>query len=109
MAVLDFRSSYFDYLIEGLAVKDEDGFITKGEPTWVNKYMTCNIVPAGQANQITMPDGTVETYSYTIHASTRCRDFKYGDKIRIHVLGGEGEIKSVKGFHRYQLQTKIWV
>ena len=106
--ILDFRSSTFDYEIPGLVTVNEDGDKTKGEPTWV-EYLSCNIVPAGQANSITLPDGTTETYSYTIHTSTECREFKYGDKVRLHIIGGVGIVKSVKGFQRYQLQTKIWV
>lgn len=109
MAILDFRSSRFDYLIESEGYRNEDGDYVDGESQWV-EYLPCNIVPAGQANQIAIPDGTVETYSYTIHTSADCREFKYGEKVRLHILGNEeGVVKTVKGFQRYQLQAKIWV
>ena len=107
--ILDFRSSYIDYLVEGLNTRNEDGDLIKGEDTWVENYIPCNIVPAGKANEITLPDGTVETYSYTIHTNTNCREFKCGERVRLHILGGEGVEKKVKGFQRYQLQCKIWV
>lgn len=65
---------------------------------------------AGKANVITIPDGSAKNYSYTIYNLPRaCRDFEYGDKIRVKLFGNEVKEFVVLGFHRYQLQCKIWV
>ncbi len=92
--------------------EDENGDFHKGEEQW-NEYSKCDAVPAGQANQITLPDGTVHQYSYTIYLPKGSREFKVGEKVRISFFGnGTLEEKSeftTKGFHRYQHQCKLWV
>ena len=64
--------------------------------------------PAGAANVIQFEDGIEERYSYTIYLPANCRKFKRGDKIVVTHFDSETEF-IVKGFHRYQLQSKIWV
>lgn len=113
MAVLDLAAHTLDYLTSSEGYEDEEtGDYIKGESTWVEDYAKCDIVPAGKANTITLPDGQVEPYSYTIYNLPRdCRNFVYGEKIRIKMFGSSEDIREfdVKGFHRYQMQCKIWV
>lgn len=112
MAVLDFAAHTLDYLEVVQGHDDEEtGDYVKGSSSWVEGYCKCDIVPAGKANTITIPDGQTEPYEYTIYNLPRsCREFKYGETIRIRFYGGE-EVRefTVKGFHRYQMQCKIWV
>jgi hypothetical protein len=114
MAVLNRTAHIFEYLSaksEGYRDRATGDWVD-GKEEWVTNYCKCDIVPAGKANQITIPDGQVETYSYTIYSLPKsCREFKYGDKIRIKFFGSEDDVKefTVKGFHRYQMQCKIWV
>jgi hypothetical protein len=37
--------------------------------------------------------------------------FEFGDRIRIHFFGKDDDVREFKvlGFHRYQLQCKLWV
>lgn len=68
----------------------------------------CDIVPAGSDNSITFDDGEVDHYSYTIYLPKDCREFKRGEKIFLKRFDVKEEF-IVKGFHRYQLQAKLWV
>ena len=110
MSVLDFSPHVLDYLVRGKGYTNEDGDFIMDSDTWVEDYCKCDVVPAGKANTITTIDGQVEPYSYTIYNLPRyCRKFKYGDKVRIKFFGCEKKEFTVKGFHRYQLQCKMWV
>ena len=60
-------------------------------------------------NEKEFEDGIVRSYSYTVYLRANCRTFMIGDRIKIHLLEGIEREFSVKGFHRYQLQCKIWV
>lgn len=110
MAVLNFAAHVLDYKEETQGYEDENGDWHQGKEEWVVNYCMCDIVPAGKANVITIPDGTTQNYSHTIYNLPRtCREFKYGDTIRIKFYGKEERVFKVLGFHRYQLQSKIWV
>lgn len=111
MAVLNFKPHTLEYEVkEGGHVDKTTGDYIKGSSKWL-PYCRCDAVPNGKANTITIPDGSVQTYSYTISNLPKdCREFKYGDKIRISFYNGsETKEFTVLGFHRYQLQCKIWV
>ena len=97
MAVLDFAAHTLDYLHVTDGYEDDNGDYVQGSEEWVENYCKCDIVPAGKANVITIPDGSAKNYSYTIY------------KIRVKLFGNEVKEFVVLGFHRYQLQCKIWV
>ncbi|MBQ8969167.1 MAG: hypothetical protein IJ064_05500 [Bacteroidaceae bacterium] len=113
MSVLDFAPHTLDYLEVVPGHDDEEtGDYIKGSEIWVEGYCKCDAVPAGKANTITTPDGQVEPYSYTIYNLPRtCRKFVYGERVRIRFFGHPEEVSefTVKGFHRYQKQCKMWV
>ena len=112
MSVLDFAAHTLDYFVRGQGYENEDGDYIKGEDSWVEDYAKCDIVPAGKANTITTTDGQIEPYSYTIYnLPVTCRKFNYGDKVRIKLYGSPDDVREfiVKGFHRYQMQCKMWV
>ena len=110
MSILDFEAYELEYLQEGNGHYDENGDYHLGEDTWVHVGKV-NAVPAGGMRVIALPDGQMETYSFTIIIhNPRCREFKYGEKLRLTtVFGKEQLILTVKGFARYQLQCKIYV
>ena len=88
--------------------EDGNGDWHEGTEDWSDP-VKCHALPSGSANEITFPDGTTSKYSYTIERLPRdCRDFAVGEKVRLEILGKEMEFQ-VKGFHRYQLQSKLWV
>ena len=110
MAILDFRASYIEYL-DGATdgYYDKRGEWHEGKEEW--KYLAkCNVMRAGQEQVVTIPDGTVERYTYTIGGLPKdCREFLYGERIRIHQFGSARyDERTVKGFQRYQFQCKIF-
>ena len=113
MAVLNFAPHLLSYYqVTGGHDDPETGDYITGSESWVEDYCKCDLVPAGKANTITIPDGQVETYEYTIYNLPKdCRKFEYGEKIRIKVYGDSEDVRefTVKGFHRYQKQCKMWV
>lgn len=118
MSVLNMIAHTLSYKEDTGGYQDEEtGDYVKGSSRWVEDYCKCDIVPAGKANVIKLEDGTTDTYSYTIrNLPLSCREFKYGDKIRIKLYGATEEKSeyierefTVLGFHRYQLQCKMWV
>ena len=110
MAVLNLSAHSLDYKETIGGHENENGDWVQGVETWIENYCKCDTVPAGKANVITIPDGSTHNYSYTIYNLPRtCRDFDYGDIIRIKLFGKVFREFKVLGFHRYQLQCKIWV
>ena len=71
----------------------------------------CRYEPNGKANEINLPDGKAYRYAYTIYLDVNpCLKIEYGDIIRIQSQDGRvmGTYE-VKGFHRGQLDMKVWV
>lgn len=88
---------------------DENGDYHPAASSW-EFCCSCDVVPAGQASKITIPDGSVETYSYNVYnMPVGTKKFEYGDFVKLVLLGGEETVLKVKGFHRYQLQSKLWL
>ena len=110
MALLNFAAHTLSYKEVEAGHEDENGDWVQGSERWVEDYCKCDIVPAGKANVITIPDGSAQTYSYSIYNLPKtCRKFEYGDTIKIKLYGQEEKVFKVLGFHRYQLQCKMWV
>ena len=86
MAVLNLSAHSLDYKETIGGHENENGDWVQGVETWIENYCKCDIVPAGKANVITIPD-----------------------IIRIKLFGKVFREFKVLGFHRYQLQCKIWV
>ena len=89
---------------------DENGDPIQTESSEWENVCKCDIVPSGRSNVLTLPDGTQTSYSYTISNLPRdCKEFAYGDTIRILFYGKDPKDFKGLGFHRYQYQCKIWV
>lgn len=107
MAIIGFRESWLEYSTQSPAAYDENGDLVGGSHEWTG-HISCDVAVSGGAAEITLPNGVVTRYSYTLNLDRDCREFRYGDRIRLHVLGYEGVELTVKGFHRYQLQCRLW-
>lgn len=108
MSVIDFIPHHLSYLISEPGYEDDNGDWHEGKEEW-SEQIKCHATAAGSANQITYEDGTAANYSYTVGRLPKdIREFKIGERVRLNVLGEEREY-TVKGFQRYQLQSKIWV
>ena len=92
--------------------EDENGDYHKGTEEW-KEVCKCDAVPAGEAREITLPDGVKVAYTYTIYLPKTAREFVTGEKVSISFFGNgtlqEKKEFMVKGFHRYQHQCKMWV
>ena len=107
MAVLEMKKHRLSYLAVGEGYEDENGDYHEGSSEW-RGYIPCNAVPAGRAAERTFEDGEVRAYSYSVNLDVDF-DFHVGDRVRIEFLNGVVREFGVKGFHRYQLQCKLWV
>lgn len=108
MSVIGLIPHSLQFLIVRDGYEDSDGDWHEGETAWSGD-MPCHAVPAGASNQIPYADGESVTYSYSVgRLDPCCREFKVGEKVRLNVEGIIREF-TVKGFHRYRLQSKIWV
>ena len=96
--------------------KGEGGYSTSGD--WVpgrehsSDYIACRYEPNGGANTITLPDGKEYRYSYTIYLNVNPDlVIRYGDIIELTSQDGVviGDDFEVRGFHRGQLDMKVWV
>ena len=107
MSVLDFKGYSLEYFQEGVGSYDENGDYQKDAGVWVS-VGKCDAVPAGRNNVIQLPDGTKIAYSFTIYLSSKVREFHYGERLRLKILGRETKELKVVGFARYQHQSKVW-
>lgn len=113
MPILKMKPHTLEVLNVTAGYEDENGDYHKGTQEWVS-LCKCDVVPAGSANKITLPDGVEVQYSYTIYLPKKTRTFKVGEKVRVKFFGEtdlQDEKKEfvVKGFHAYQHQCKMWV
>ena len=112
MPILNMKPHCLFRLSKSDGFEDEHGDFHDGGETWV-KVCKCDVVPAGRVNTITLPDGSVLQYSYTIYLPKNTMEFNVGEKVSISFFGhGPTQEKkefSVKGFHAYQHQCKMWV
>lgn len=107
MALLNFKASKLYRQSSGESYFDENGNYHPGTTSY-EFVADCDVVPAGEANKIAIPDGQVETYSFTIsNLPVAMSNLEYGDFVKLVHQGREFVLK-VKGFQRYQLQCKIW-
>lgn len=108
MPVLDLKPHRLSYLEASPGFEDDNGDWHEGTEEWSKPYK-CHAVGGGKATQITYEDGSVANYTYTIGRLPKdCREFKLGERVLLDMFGEKKEY-TVKGFQRYQLQSKIWV
>ncbi|MDO4157011.1 MAG: hypothetical protein Q4F85_06175 [Prevotella sp.] len=110
MAVLKLYPHTLSYQQKTEGYKDDNGDYHKGGTEWVEDYKKCDAVPAGKEDVITYEDGTQSSYSYVVYLGKDCREFHRNDLVRINFFDNKpGTEFSVKGFHRYQHQCKLWI
>ena len=98
---------FTSYITDGY--EDENGYYHEGTEEW-SEYMKCDIVPAsGKKDVITYEDGREQAYQYTLYLDTDCRDFVYGERVKMLYFGKETTVYKVLGFSRFQHQCKIYV
>lgn len=109
MPILDFRPHKISYLVRSKGYEDENGDYHAGESKWVS-CGKCDAVPNGKEESVVYDDGVVGKYTYTLYLSTRCREFKKGERVRIEFYSSSKVLEfDVLGFHRFQHHCRLWV
>ena len=90
---------------------DDEGYYHKSTGgTEVNEEVKCQAVPSSTPhNVITYDDGSQVEYTYAIIMDRNCREFTRNENITLYLLNGASHILTVKDFHRYQSNAKLWV
>lgn len=109
MAVLQFRKDAVALYVASSGYEDENGDWHKGGEPMLSESVQCDAEPSGAAAQRTFEDGVVRAYSYTIHLGHDCPEYRIGDRVLLTLKSGASSEFSVKGFHRYQLKSKLWL
>lgn len=110
MALVSFRPHCLHLLEKGEGAYDANGDWVESTEKVVAK-VHCRYEPNGSARTIPLPDGTIYKYSYTVYLCVNpSLPIKYGDIIKLYSQDGDciGRYE-VKGFHRGQLDMKVWV
>lgn len=112
MAVLHFRRYTLLKRIPPLTIVAENGdYLTDDAAAQWEDCGRCELSkPGGNAAVAKYDGGTVVSYSYTVYLPKDCKEeFRVGDTVRV-MLGDALVVEAdVKGFMRYQLQSKIWL
>ena len=110
MIPVSFRPHTLKVITRGKGSYDENRNWVESEET-VSEEIPCRYEPNGRANTITLEDGTVYRYSYMIYLSVNpSLAIKYGDIVELTSQDGVSIGRyEVKGFHRGQLDMKVWV
>lgn len=111
MAMVSFRPHLLRVITKGEGSYDSNGDWTVGGESY-SDYIACRYEPNGSANTIMLPDGQEYRYSYTIYLNVNpSLVIRYGDIIELTSQDGLviGDNFEVKGFHRGQLDMKVWV
>lgn len=76
-----------------------------------SEKVACRYEPNGKANTIVMPDGASYAYSYVVYLDNSiAKDFRYGEVVRLFdTQGRQIAEKVVAGFHKGQLNARIWL
>lgn len=114
--MVSFRPHTLTVIREGAGSKAENGDWTPGKETR-SAPVPCRYEPNSvkansvKANEITLPDGKAFRYSYIVYVDVNAAlDIQYGDLIELTSQDGVAMGRyEVKGFHRGQLNMKIWV
>jgi len=108
MAVLNRKPHRLQFLVSSPGYEDVNGDYHSGSSEWKGS-IPCDAIPTGKAEEKEFEDGVVRSYSYTVYLPGNCQTFAIGDRVKISLLGGIEREFEVKGFHRYQMQCKLWV
>ena len=111
MGIVSFRPHKMRIITKGEGSYDENGDWNASAASY-SDYIVCRYEPNGSANTITLPDGKEYRYSYTIYLNVNpSLVIRYGDILELTSQDGVviGSNFEVKGFHRGQLDMKVWV
>lgn len=107
--ILDTRPCLLERVVTSDAGWDDNGDWREGVSTYICPAR-CDAVPAGEGQTLAYEDGTRVAYSYTVYLSPyHCHAYKIGERVRLTLRDGSRRLLTVKGYHAYQLQKKLWL
>lgn len=107
--LVSFRPHTIRRIEDGDGYYDNDGNFIESSESY-GAMVECRYEPNGKASTIVLPDGIVATYSYMVYLCTDCPEFEYGDIVELFDQEGKSKGRfKVFGFHRGQLDAKLWV
>lgn len=88
---------------------DGNGDFVPATGEW-SKDILCRYEPNGKARAIPVGEDKGYVYEYTVYLDNDCPDMEYGQQVRIFRADGSmlGEFRA-RGFHRGQLNARLWV
>lgn len=103
--------SFYQHMVQPLEVSQgrelSNGDYIQGSQRW-GCPIACDAVPSGKAEEKVFDDGVIRKYVFTCYLDANCREFTIGEKVRL-MREGKEYVLEVKGFMRYQLQSKLWL
>lgn len=109
MPNVSFRPHSLSLLHVGEGQYDENGDFVPAEEGWSDK-IPCRYEPNGKARTVPVGEDKDFVYDYTVYLNNDCPDIAYGQMVRLYDKDDQllGEFRS-RGFHRGQLNAKLWV
>ena len=109
MAMVSFRPHTIVLLTVGEGYQDSNGDYVPGNEEWSEPY-PCRAEPNGKARTVPFGDDKGSVYDYTVYMDVDCPVITYGQKVKVFDENGSciGEFIS-KGFHKGQLNAKLWI
>ena len=107
--MVDFRPHNLTLKVSLPGVYDSTGKYHKGAEKTI-EGIPCRYEPNGRARSIAIEDGSLYMYSYMVYLDTDCPEISFGDEVELFDQNGSSKGKfTAHGFHRGQLNSKLWV
>ena len=107
--MVDFRPHTLNHIVSLPGSYDATGQYIEGEKV-VNEGIECRYEPNGKARSIAIEDGSLYTYSYMVYLDGDCPEISFGDEVELFDQFGKSRGKfTAHGFHRGQLNSKLWL
>ena len=88
---------------------DATGDFVPASEEWSDK-VPCRFEPNGKARTVPVGEDKDYVYDYTVYLNVDCPEIGHGQMVRLFNAQDEciGEFRA-RGFHRCQLDSKLWV
>lgn len=109
MPLVSFRPHTLRIVSDSGGYYSQNGDWNPEEPD-LSEPIPCRYEPNGRANTIQIGEGESYVYSYMVYLYRDCPEIVFGQRINLYKADGEllGQFQC-KGFHRGQLNSKVWV
>jgi len=108
--MISFRPHTLKYAVISEGHFDEIGDYVVGSVEFNEEAIPCRYEPNGRASSVAFADGRTYVYQYVVYLDVNCRKFELDETVRLYDTEGNmiAEYK-VQGFHRGQLNSKLWL